>query len=472
MRRAGREHIFSRREVLGLLTVAGGTFLIAACGGSAPTATSTAPAASGAPSAAPSAAASGPASVAASVAVSQATGATPGASGAASSVASGAGSPTSRPITSATAIPRGSGTPGAASAAPYASAGTDLGRMLATVPLTQLDGSGPFPANFHYSNIRQQLVNYGFGEVTASASLSQQRRDEVNRVISALPLTREANLFYPSITDEMWRAAVGYDFWQVDRSLEWSRQWTRLEGRLDRDRIAQALVASGRTPRQYREGTIYSFGPDNAFDNNDPIAKALNIYGGFGRVTLEEAALTSHAVTSYAEGVIDVRAERRQSILALPEYDALAFALDPAVGAMLYLPGIYYLSHDASGKVVPPGTPVAGADRLPEYRMAGVGLVDDGKTQTMLFALVYPTAGEAQAAAPIFQRRLANYKSRVYRGRMLWEPAAVGEPRLVAAASRTVLVQPIAVRGETQINTWLNLMLQADFFFFHEYMLP
>ncbi len=444
---------YSRRQMLQTLTTVCGGLLLGACGG--------APSPSPGPNpTAASSAASAPPTVANST--------TPGFGGAASPVASGLASPTARPAAPGSGTPGASAGPATSTPAQFLSAGTDLGRMLATVAAEQMSAAAPVQSAIAFANLKQQLSNYRFTGTTSIASLNADQLILFRQVVGALALPSEVTAFSPLADEAGWRATVGYDFWQVDRTLARESAWARMEGRFEKDRIAQALIAAKRTPSQYREGTIYAYGADNVrFDANDPITERLNLQGRFGRVVLEGDALISNALTKYAETTIDVRAGRTPSILTNPDYDALAFALNPVVSAYLDKPLNHYANRDKSGIPLPSATPVAGAERLPPYSLIGGGLQDDGTTHTMVFALVYEKAEDARVAAPIVRRRAENYQS--IRGPMLREFATAGEPRLIAAGPRTVMVLPLGLKDERFLNQWLTMMLMLDTGFLREY---
>jgi hypothetical protein len=456
------ERHFSRRQVLGMIATAGGALLIAACGGSPTTAqATTAPSASAAGStaanAAPSSAPSAPPSAAAS------------ASASAMPVASGAASPTTRPASPIAATPGSGASPVVAPARPFLSAGTDLGRMLATLPQHGSFLSAKW--GFTFADLGQQLRNYDLAGTTSMGMLdSPEKFARFGKATAPLPLPFELSL---EVEESEWRAVVGYDFWQVDRALGIDfpdGKPVRLEGRFDRGAIGRALVASGRTAGQYREGTIYSYGREGAIDVNDPVTQRLGLFTGFTRVVLEEAALASVGTTQLAEATIDVRAGRAPSLLANPDYDALAYAIDPVVGAALWLPEQFYGPVDRNGTPVPPATPAVGAERLPPYRLVGMGMQDDGKIHTMIVALVYEKAEDARTAAPLLRRRLESYQLTTGTTvTMLRDRAVAGEPRLVAAGSRTVVVQPLTIGDERNLNLWRVLSNSREVGFLREY---
>jgi hypothetical protein len=288
--------------------------------------------------------------------------------------------------------------------------------------------------------------------------------------MAGLPLPFEVSLDGLTLGEEEWRAVVGYDFWQVDRAFGQDNiqaPWVRLEGRFDQDAVAKALVSSRRTASQYREGTIYSYGPDNGVSPQDPVTQRLELIGSFSRVVIEEAALTSLKTTQLAEAAIDVRAGRVPSLLANPDYDALAFALDPIAGAALLPPAELYGRVNMNGTPVPPATPAVGAERLLPYRLVGMGLQDDGTKRTMIIALVYEKAEDARTAAPLLRRRVENYQ--LAGGSMLRDRAVAGEPRVVAAGPRTVVVLPFAIGEDRNLGLWQFMFNNRDLGFLKEY---
>jgi hypothetical protein len=99
-----------------------------------------------------------------------------------------------------------------------------------------------------------------------------------------------------------------------------------------------------------------------------------------------------------------------------------------------------------------------------------MGMQDDGKIHTMIVALVYEKAEDARTAAPLLRRRLESYQLTTGTTvTMLRDRAVAGEPRLVAAGSRTVVVQPLTIGDERNLNLWRVLSNSREVGFLREY---
>src|SRR5262249_5391773 len=110
-----------------------------------------------------------------------------------------------------------------------------LSRMLALVP--QKD---PLPGTdgIWFADIATQKRNYGFADVNSTDALGQlsdtKQLTFQNAVSLALPVPDESGRNYAAQSD--WRDTLGYDYWQVDRTIQAGSApqiWTRLEGRFD-----------------------------------------------------------------------------------------------------------------------------------------------------------------------------------------------------------------------------------------------
>jgi hypothetical protein len=196
-------------------------------------------------------------------------------------------------------------------------AGGDFGRMLALVPniapLPGINGVG-------FADVVRQKRNYGFEGVTSlEAAKALDSITRLNNVLTALPLADEAGLIY-ALSPE-WRDALGFDFWQVERTISSGDPpgiWSRLEGRFDRAAIAAALAKAGHQPVTYRDATILARGEDGQLvDLSQPLTRLT--LARFNRVVLEDGALTTSPFTALAEAGIDARAGRIPSFAADPD---------------------------------------------------------------------------------------------------------------------------------------------------------
>ena len=475
--RSGGKVRWSRRRFLGALTLAGGGALLAACGGSAPMATSL-PATS--VPATSVATANVPTATVGQQAASTLT--TPPASPARPSAPATPPNPPATPATPAVAAGTPSGTPGGETpirpgppgtpgASPTPLANPTASRMLALVPQR-----APLPGvdGIWFADVARQKGNYGFADITSQAAfmrLSDDRRLTFNNTIAALPLPEDAGRTYAALP--AWREATGYDFWQVDRTIQAGsppQLWTRLEGRFNRAGITGALQGAGHQSVSYQEATILMRGQDGQLVDL-PLPLTHYTLARLNRVVLEEGALTATSQTALAQAGIDVRAGRVPSFAADPDYAALLAALGPVVGAMLLPPTAFYGAPNPSARPTPTPTPARTAtpvaDRLPPYNLVGLGLRDDGKDHAMVIALLYANQADARTGATVLLRRLASYRLTVS-GQRLSERAEPGDAELVAANGRTIVVVPLQISDEPSLSLWLRMYANRDYAFLGE----
>lgn len=340
--------------------------------------------------------------------------------------------------------------------------------MLALVPQR-----APLPGTdgIWFADLARQKANYGFAEVTSQAAfaqLSDDRRLTFNNIVAALPLPEDAGRNYAALT--AWRDATGYEFWQVDRTIQAGttpQLWTRLEGRFNRAGILGALQGADHLPVAYQEGTILTRGQDGQLVN---LSLPLTHYtlARLNRVVLEDGALTATSQTALAQAGIDVRAGRVPSFAADPDYAALLVALGAVVGAMLLPPTAFYGAPNPSARPTPTPTPARTAtpvaDRLPPYNLVGLGLRDDGKEHAMVIALVYANQADARTGATVLLRRLQSYRLTVS-GQQLSDRAAPGDAELLAINGRTVVVVPLKINDEPSLSLWLRMYANRDYAF-------
>ena len=375
-------------------------------------------------------------------------------------------------VTPATTVPSApsAATPTRASAATPTVSGaptTALARMLGLVP--QID-SLPGDNGIWFADIAQQKRNYGFSALTSSAAAQAQSGDLARFTnVTRLPLPNEAGAI--RALDPQWRTTLGYDFWQVERTIgggDPPRTWSHLEGSFDRGAITMALVGQGYTTVPYRDRSYLSRLGDGEIRLNDPLGRL--VLGRLNRVALDDSALTSAPFTAAIEAGIDTAAGQRPSFADNPEYAALALALGPVVGAILVPAEELYRPMAAPALGATPRAARAATPAhtpLRPYRLAGLGLRDDGTTHTMVIALVYPSVAEAGAAAPILRGRAENYVL-LRSGQRLRERAHPGEPEIVDAGGRGILVQPFAIAAETDLGLYIQMYTNRDLLFLAE----
>lgn len=340
--------------------------------------------------------------------------------------------------------------------------------MLGLVPqMASLPGDN----GIWFADIAQQKRNYGFTALTSSAAAQAQPGGlaRFSNVVGKLPLPTEAGV--DRALDQQWRATLGYDFWQIERAISGGdppRTWARLEGKLDRATIEAALRGQGYTTTPYRDRDYLARFGDGEIRLSDPLGRL--VLSRLNRVALEDGALACAPDTAAIEAGIDVAGGRQPAFAADPDYAALALALGPVVGAILapadelYRPAAVP-TRGATPRVARTATPTRAL--LRPYRLAGLGLRDDGTTHTMVIALVYPTAAEAQVAAPILHGRAENYVL-LRSGQRLRERANPGEPVVVDAGSRAVLIQPFTIAAEADLALYVQLYTTRDLLFLAE----
>lgn len=346
-----------------------------------------------------------------------------------------------------------------------------LARALALVPQR-----APLPGTegLAFADLLTQKRNYGLGEATSAAAFQalQTNPATLANLTNGLPLPAESGIEHA--LDPEWREAVGYDFWQIERTISAGSPpnvWSHLEGRFVQAEIAAALGRAGHQPVAYGGATILTRGDDRQIvDLNQPITRLT--LARLNRVVLDEGALTATAVTALAEAGIDARAGRLDTFAADPDYAALAAALGPVVGARLIPAELFFRPQSANPRATPTtATPTRSTDpdrsRLNPYRLVGLGLRDDGTTHTMLVALVYADAAAACADAPLLRQRATDYQLLATR-QPLRERAVAGEPTVIVGGERATLVLPFAITDTANLGLWQRMFFQRDYGFLAE----
>jgi len=334
-----------------------------------------------------------------------------------------------------------------------------LARAVALVPQR-----APLPGaeGLAFADLLTQKRNYGLGEGTSAEAFRALQRtpDTLSNLTNGLPLPAESGIEHA--LDPEWREVVGYDFWQIERTISAGSPpnvWSRLEGRFAEEEIAAVLGRAGHQPVAYGGATILARGDDRQIvDLNRPITRLT--LARLNRVVLEEGAVMATAATALAEAGIDARVGRLDTFAADPDYAALAVALGPVVGARLIPANLFSQPQSANPRAAPATatatrTADPGRPRLNPYRLVGLGLRDDGTTHTMLVALVYADAAAARADAPLLRQRATDYQLLATR-QPLRERAVVGEPTIVASGERA------------NLGLWQRMFFQRDYGFLAE----
>jgi hypothetical protein len=439
---------FSRRRFLSALTIGGSGLLLAACGGAAtstPTKPATAP----------------PATAAVSTTVPSTTASASGTPAASNAAGTPAVATPATPAATATSVtsPVARATPDAAS--------TTLGQLLAKAPkIAELPGNN----GIWFADVVQQKRNYGFADVTsveAFKALPKEQAQRFNNTVGRLPHTDSAGLKYAAVDD--WRTNLGFNFWQVEREISAGdppKVWARLEGSFDRAAIEQTLTRQDYQAVSYHGQTYLSRYDDFAIQLSDPLSRL--VLARYNRVYLADHAIEPAPATALIEAGIDAAAGQIPTFGSDPDFAALAAALGPVVGVII-LPGDQLYQQTAPAPPRAPATPTRAANqsKLHPYRLVGLGLLDDGKTHTALIALLYPDTATAQADAPALHQRVNDYELLTTR-QPLRDRLAPGEPRVVPAGDRTVLIQPCAVADEVNLGLLTDMLLRRDLAFLAE----
>ncbi len=215
-------------------------------------------------------------------------------------------------------------------------AATELGRLLGLVPQT---GELPGRNGIWFADAVRQKRNYGFEGVISpdAARAVPGGLTRFTNTVGSLPFPNEVGLEHAA--DPRWRATLGYDFWQIERTIsggDLPRVWGRMEGRFDRAAIETTLLGQGYVTTPYRERTYLSRLGDAEIKRDDPLSQL--VFSRLNRVVIEEGALGNAATTATIEAGIDAATGRRPTFAADPDYAALALALGSVVGAACYPP--------------------------------------------------------------------------------------------------------------------------------------
>jgi len=288
----------------------------------------------------------------------------------------------------------------------------------------------------------------------------------LNTVFAALPLPRETSVGRER--DPQWRATFGYDYWQIERTIAVGTPpgtWTRLEGRFDPAAIGAALAAAGHQPVAYGGATILTRGGDAQILNLDQPFARLTL-AALNRVVLDTNSLTATPYTALAQAGIDAEAGRTPSFAADPEYAALVAALGPVVGARLLSAEGFYRQTVPNPRATASATRTADPNRptLRPYRLVGLGLRDDGRTHAMVIGLLYASAADANADAPLLRQRATDYVL-LNNGQPLREHAVTGEPEIIPAGRGATVVLPLAIAREADLGLWERMLAQRDYGF-------
>jgi hypothetical protein len=347
--------------------------------------------------------------------------------------------------------------------------GSALLRALALLPRS---GSLPGDEGISFADLRTQKGNYGLAGATSAEAFRALGVGDatLNAVIGGLPLPQLAGI--ESARAEGWRETIGYDLWQIERTVGAGAppsSWNRLEGRFSRSEIAAALDRAGHRAVAYGGATILARGEDGQLlDLKQPLTRL--ILALLNRVTLEDGALSASPHSTLIEAGIDARAGRGQTFADDPDYAAVAGALGAVVGARIIPPEQFFRPPSSPLRpqsATPRVTPRADASRLPPYRLVGLGLRDDGATHTMLVASLYDDPAVARAAAPLLRERAASYRLLATNG-SLSARASVGTPETTVGGDRAVVVLPFAIADRADLGLWQRMLHQRDYGFLAE----
>jgi len=135
---------------------------------------------------------------------------------------------------------------------------TELGRLLELIPQME---SLPGRNGLWFADVARQKRNYGYEQITSleAAQALPGGLTAFSNIVGRLPLPAEAG--FDRALDPQWRATLGYDCWQIERTITGGdppRTWARVEGQFDRAAIEAALLRQGYATVPYQDRTYLS----------------------------------------------------------------------------------------------------------------------------------------------------------------------------------------------------------------------
>ena len=231
-------------------------------------------------------------------------------------------------------------------------------------------------------------------------------------------------------------------------------------GRFDRTAIGAVLDHAGHQPSPFIGVPIMARGDDAQIGTvGDPFTELT--LTRFDRVIVEDGALTTTNRLALAQGGLNVAAQRQPGLAADDDHAALAAALGPVVGARLLAADPFL--HPVRKTAQPAADLATGDAQLHAYRRVGLGLRDDGATHTMLIALAYEQQADADADLATLRARAATYV--LASSEPLAARATVGDPTVVTASNRAVVVLPFTIADPANLDLWQQLYFREEYGF-------
>lgn len=300
------------------------------------------------------------------------------------------------------------------------------------------------------------------GIETPTAADFENRTDLADIWIAAstgLSTGMELNYFQNYLTDMP--RLVGFSFFDIDQSMTFGQppaMGTILKGNFDPAQIAEAYSAREFTSTQVADATLWC-GPDGCESgfNIDLAGREVgNPFGGeIGRkeplAVLPNGFVADSPHFPIVEAVLDVSQDSSNSLVAVPDYRAVAEALI-ANGSLVQAQFINPLDIAFADLVLPEQMAsieevVAGYGELPVYSLAVLADTWEGDEQTAWIGLVYNSAETAQQAADELTTRINTSISlvtdRPFTDALATFDAEIQQPVIYETEDRAVMLLPI-----------------------------
>lgn len=231
-------------------------------------------------------------------------------------------------------------------------------------------------------------------------------------------------------------AAIGIDFFSIDQELNYGeppKQTLQITGQFDLDKVRAALTANGFS----LQGGLWCSpdGCENGNKLNPASINPANPFGGnLGRkepMLLQDGVLIGSPSNDVMQAHIGVTAGTTKSLADAPEYRAAVAALTSADSVLLQA---YFWDGDVLAKMnqLPAILDRASGtirkkliedilkdyEELPAYQLLAFGDTTTDQDQAAEVALVYATRADAETAAGVLPKRIANYLSAVANRRL------------------------------------------------------
>lgn len=350
--------------------------------------------------------------------------------------------------------------------------------LLRYVPAT----SQVMQAEISYGDLRAaEAARAGMPQYRSFAEYLQDSTDLPSRWLVSMPWSGYQSLLAVHralMLDEAMTETLGFNFFDIDRSLEFSRPPTLgivLQGRFDAEQIDAAYTARQYT-RHDRDGYILwcgAVGCANGMQLNLANQNPANIFGGdLGREFPVALVEGDDVIISSADlRVVEASASGRRRSLA----DDVLFqaAVESLAGygllrsALLLPPGLLNPAAINLGTILQPGATaeqIAEAQAqvreaygtLPPYGLAFFADMATPEEQTAIIGLVYLGRANAEAAAEVLLMRLASAESlvadRTWLSLLEWRGMTLPEVAFYQRATGNVTVLLLTFRYPAPLN--------------------